>query len=109
MIKLSASDKLYVARIIKWDGMTLVNICDKELLGTTVKGMGLEMHISHEYFDGELVNTNQALNLVRSSNIVNLVGERIVSKVLEAKLASERAVKKVGKVSFLMIFKFTCR
>ncbi|MCS7116212.1 MAG: DUF424 family protein [Nitrososphaerota archaeon] len=106
---MEASDRSFVARIIRWDGVTLVNICDKELLGTTVKGKGIEMNISYEYFNGELVNAQQALDLVRSSNIANLVGERIVNKVLEANLASERAVKRIGSVCFLMVFKFTCR
>ncbi len=86
--------------------MMLVNVCDEELLGETLRGANVEMHISRDYFGGELVNEDTALNLVKSSHIANLVGDRIVSMVLEAKLASEFAVKRIGKVAFLMIFKF---
>ena len=84
----------------------LVNICDEELLGETLKEANLEMHISKEYFGGEPVDEDKALYLVRSCTMANLAGERIVSKVLEAKLASELAVKRVGQVSLLMIYKF---
>lgn len=98
--------KGFVVRLIRWEGVILANICDEELLGKTVKGENLEMHISKDYFGGERVGEDEALRLVKTSSIVNLVGNRIVKKVIEEKLAHELAVKKVGNVSFLMIFKF---
>jgi uncharacterized protein len=100
------SEKQYIARTIKYDRTILLNICDEELIGKTVKGGKVEMEISKEYFGGDLVNEDEAINLVRTSSIVNLAGTRIVEKVLDQKLASERAVKKVGPVSFLMIYRF---
>lgn len=96
----------YIARKIKWEKITLVNICDEELLGTTVKGEEVDMPISREYFGAEKVNETQAIDLVRNSSIINLAGSRIISKIVEQNLASERAVKQVGNVSFLMIYKF---
>jgi hypothetical protein len=99
-------ERQYIARTIKYEKMILVNICDEELLGTTVKGVEVDMPISREYFGGDKVNETQAINLVKSSSIVNLAGTRIVSKVVESNLASGRAVKQVGNVSFLMIYKF---
>jgi hypothetical protein len=84
----------------------MVNICDEELLGLTVKGDKLEMYISKEYFGGDLINLDEALKLIRKSQIINLAGTRIVKYTLEANLASKLAVKRVGSTSFLMIFKF---
>jgi hypothetical protein len=100
-------EKQFIARTIKWQDQILVNICDEELLGTTVKGGNTDMEISRDYFGCDKVNTRQALDLVRGSSIINLAGTRIVERVVEEKLASERAVKRVGSVSFLMIYKFT--
>ncbi len=65
------------------------------------------MNISKEYFGGEKVNLSEALALVRNSSIINLAGSRIIQRVVAEKLASERAVKQVGSVSFLMIYKFS--
>ncbi len=96
----------YIARTIKYEQMILVNICDEELLGTTVKNHELEMPISREYFGGEKVSESEAIDLVKNSSIVNLAGSRIVDRVVKANLASMRAVKQVGAVSFLMIYKF---
>jgi uncharacterized protein len=99
-------EKQFIARRIKWQENVLVNICDEELLGTTVRGAGIDMEISRSYFGGEKVSEAQAIELVKASTIINLAGTRIVGKIVGQKLANERAVKKVGDVSFLMIYKF---
>ena len=100
-------DKQFIARQIRWQEQTLLNICDEELLGTTVRGGNLDMHISRDYFGGDKVSMNEALEMVRRSSIINLAGSRIVERVVAEKLASERSVKRVGSVSFLMIYKFS--
>ena len=100
-------EKQYIARTIKYENTILLNICDEELLGKTVKGGNVDMEISRDYFGGEKVNEDEAIKLVRRSSIINLAGSRIVEKVVNQKLASERAVKRVGPVSFLMIYKFS--
>ncbi|MGI0078113.1 MAG: DUF424 domain-containing protein [Nitrososphaerales archaeon] len=99
-------EKQFIARRIKWQEATLVNICDEELLGKTVKHGDVEMPISREYFGAEKVSESEAISLVKNSSIINLAGARIVEKVVKAELASPQAVKTVGDVSFLMIYKF---
>jgi hypothetical protein len=103
----SNDGRQFIARRIKWQEAILVNICDEELLGTTVKSGEIEMPISKDYFGGEKVNESQAIELVKGSSIVNLAGSRIVRKIVQANLASPHAVKSVGDVSFLMIYKFS--
>lgn len=100
-------EKQFIARKIKWQDQVLVNICDEELLGTTVKGGNTDMEISRDYFWGDKVDAQEALDLIRTSSIINLAGTRIVERTVREKLATERAVKRVGSVSFLMIYKFT--
>lgn len=101
------TEKQYIARQIRWEEQTLLNICDEELLGTTVQGGAIDMLISRDYFGGDKVNEAEALNMVKNSSIVNLAGSRIVGRVLENNLATEGAVKRVGSVAFLMIYKFS--
>ena len=96
----------YAARVIPYEGAKLVNICDAELLGQTVRGDGLEMKITREYYCDGIVSEEKALQLVSDGSIVNLAGARIVSKVVKAQLASEKATRIVGSVPFLMIYKF---
>ena len=96
----------YIARLIRHESTSMVNICDEELLGKTVKGKGLEIHISKSYFGGDQVNLDEALGLIRKSHSANLAGTRIVEQVVKANMGSRLAVKKIGSVLFLMIFKF---
>ena len=96
----------YFARLIRHESTLMVNICDEELLGKTVKVKGLEIHISESYFGGDQVNLDEALGLIRKSHSANLAGTRIVEQVVKANMGSRLAVKKIGSVLFLMIFKF---
>ena len=103
---MDSEEKQFIARKIKWQEATLVNICDEELLGKTVKSGDVEMPISRDYFGAEKVSESEAITLVKNGSIINLAGPRIVEKVVKAELASPRAVKTVGEVDFLMIYKF---
>ncbi len=94
-----------MARTIPWKESVMVSICDADLYGRTVKGDGIEMHISKEHFGGDLVNRRVALELIRRSAVANLAGNGIVEEAVEGKLASGLAVREIGGVSFLIILK----
>ena len=106
MKKLIQDNAGYIARVIRWRDSGVVNICDQELIGKIIECGNTVIQISPEYFGGQVVDVKEALKLIESSSIVNLVGNRIVSKTIKANLASKVAVKKIGSTSFLMIFKF---
>lgn len=96
----------FSVRRISWKDASLVSICDSELLGKTVKDGKLSMHISRECFGGELVDGEQVLHLMKNSSIVSLAGSKAVKLALESKLAAKEAIRVVGDVPFLMIYKF---
>jgi hypothetical protein len=52
------------------------------------------------------VDEETALKQIKETDIVNLVGNRIVAKALKEKLAHPRAVRKIEEVSLLMIYRF---
>lgn len=97
----------FVVRTISGDKAIIVNVCDAELVGKTVKGDGLEMKISEDYFGGEITDSKGAIELIQKSDVANLVGKRIVDLVVDKELATEEAVRKIGETSFLMIYKFS--
>jgi len=66
--KLSNSDKKgFSIRTAEYKGNTLVNICDEEIIGRTVREGKLVMHISKEYFSGEIVSEQEALELIKNA------------------------------------------
>ena len=107
MVRLGKNRKQYVARSVAWERGTQVCICDADLYGKTVEGDGLQMHISTEYYGGDLVDGAEALELIRRSEMANLAGNVIVEEAIGAKLASELAVRRIGGTAFLLIFRLS--
>lgn len=94
-------------RSISWKDTTLINICDLDLIGRTLNEGKLEMHISRDYFAGQIVDGEEALRLMQESSIINLAGRRAVEIALTNKLGAEKAVRVIEGVPFLMIYKFS--
>lgn len=94
-------------RSISWKDTTLINICDEDLIGKTLSEGKLQMHISRDYFGGQLIDTTQALKMMKESSIINLAGETAVSIALSNKMGAKEAVRVIQGVPFLMIYKFS--
>jgi uncharacterized protein len=101
------SDGGLSVRSLSWKDTTLINICDADLIGKTLSEGKLKMHISREYFGGQIVDSSEALRMMKDSSIVNLAGQRAVKIALANKLAAEQAVRLIEGVPFLMIYKFS--
>jgi len=84
----------------------MVNICDEELMGSKVSEGKLEVSISTDYFGQQIVGESEATELLHACSVANLIGERIVNKAVEMKLASNLSIRLIAGVPFLMIFKF---
>lgn len=93
-------------RSIVWKNASIVNVCDADLIGKTLVEGKLKMHISKDFFGGELVEEAEALKLIRDSPMISLAGKRSVEIALSNRLGSPRAVREVQGVPFLMIYKF---
>jgi uncharacterized protein len=96
----------YALRTMKYQGSTMVNICDLELIGSKLEQGDLVIDISKEYFQQEIIENHQAENLLRLCSVANLVGERIVKQAIDLRFAKEMSIKRISGVPFLMIFKF---
>jgi hypothetical protein len=101
------SDGGLSVRSLTWKDTTLINICDVDLIGKTLNEGKLKMHISREYFGGQIVDSSEALRMMKDSSIINLAGQRAVEIALANKLAAEQAVRLIEGVPFLMIYKFS--
>jgi uncharacterized protein len=93
-------------RSIAWKNSSLVNVCDADLIGRTLTEGKLRMHISEEFFGGEMVGEDEAARIIRESSMVSLAGANSVKIALSNKLASPQAVREIEGVPFLMIYKF---
>lgn len=102
----SADGRGYSVRTAEYKGTILVNICDEELVGRTVSEGELKVHLSREFYSGEVVDKGEALRLIRTCSIVNLAGSRSVSLALDNKVGAPEAIREIEEVPFLMVYKF---
>jgi len=96
----------FSVRTTEYKGSMLVNICDEELVGRTVAEGKLKVHLSKDFYSGEVVGKGEALRLIRTCSIVNLAGNRCVSLAVENQIGAPEAVREIQDVPFLMIYKF---
>ncbi len=96
----------FSVRTAEYQGTILVNICDEELVGRTVSEGKLKVHLSKDFYSGEVVDRGEALQLIRTCSIVNLAGSRSVSLAVDNKVGVPEAVREIEEVPFLMIYKF---
>jgi uncharacterized protein len=103
----SANGKGYSVRTSEFKGTILVNMCDEELVGRTVEEGKLKVHLSKEFYSGEVVDKGEALRLIRTCSIVNLAGYRSVSLAVDNEVGAPEAIREIEEVPFLMIYKFS--
>ena len=100
-------DYNYALRKIKYQETQMINICDLNLIGKEINQGDFNISISKDYFYSEEITKEDAIKVLKSSSIINLVGEDIVGLALSLNLAKKNSVKIIENVPFLMIFKFT--
>ena len=99
----------YALRMTRYQGSTMVNICDIELVGTKLEQGEMVVDLTKEYFQQEIIEESKAESLLQTCSIANLVGERIVNQAIRLRLAKEISIKRICGIPFLMIFKFQHR
>lgn len=93
----------FSVRTVPYGGSQLLNICDADLLGRSIKDGKRSMEIGR-YYQDRLVDRDEAGRLLQSSHIINMVGQNSVELSLELEIGARSAVKKIGGVPFLLVF-----
>ncbi|RLE62428.1 MAG: DUF424 domain-containing protein, partial [Thermoprotei archaeon] len=81
----------------------IVAICDEDLLGKVLEEKGVRFEVKEDFYRGELVDVERALELVETGTIVNLVGETIVSALAERNDVVKLAVVEIAGVPHVQL------
>ncbi|HEX5518900.1 MAG TPA: DUF424 family protein [Candidatus Nitrosocosmicus sp.] len=100
-------EKIYALRKIKYQETQMINMCDLDILGKKIQQGDFMINISKEYYYSEEITNKEAIEILKSSSIINLVGQGIVGLALSLNLAKRNSVKTIENIPFLMIFRFT--
>lgn len=89
----------------RWGQHTLLATCDTELLGKILREGRIVFEVREEFYKGLKVSVDEAIDLMRQSTIVNMVGQRIVERAIEEGLVHPEAVLKISGVPHAQIVK----
>lgn len=92
-------------RLTDYQNNPMLNICDAELLGKTISEKDLTLNINKNYYGQKVVNRQDAENLLKNSRIINMVGKETISLSIRLGIGSEKGVKEISGIPFLIVFK----
>jgi len=96
---------MFSARLIHHNDGLMLNICDADLLGKTLNRGNFTLKISEKYYAEKVVDKEEAKDLLRRSNNINMVGKEIISLSTNIGIGSQEGVKEIDGVPFLLVFK----
>ena len=83
----------------------LLATCDEELLGETLKDGKLVFKVREEFYKGPKMPVEDAVELMKESTVVNMIGTNIVQKAIEKGLVHPEAVLNICGVPHAQIVK----
>lgn len=79
--------------------------CDCELLGKVLRDGKIVFEIREDFYKGQKVTVEEALELCKQSTIVNMVGKCIVNKAIKEGLIHPEAILKIKGIPHAQIIK----
>jgi len=96
----------FAVKTITYQQNLMLNICDADLVGRTIKKEGFSLNISKSYFAERFVNKTEAEDLLKKYSIINMVGKETISLAVNLGIGSPKGIKEIDGVPFLLVFKF---
>ena len=96
---------MFSARLIRHKDTNMLNICDSDLLGKTLKRDNFRLKISEKYYADKVVEKEEARDLLKQSDNINMVGKDIIDLSVNMGIGSEEGVKVIDGIPFLIVFK----
>ena len=96
---------MFSARLINHNDTLMLNICDADLLGRTLNRGNFTLKISEKYYAQKVVEKEEAKDLLKRSDNINMVGKEIISLSVDMGIGTQNGVKEIDGVPFLVVFK----
>ena len=95
----------FSVRVAKYQGNQMLNICDSHLLGKNVSENDLTIKISRNYYGENIIEKEEAITLLKSCSIINMVGKETISLSLSLGIGAQQSIKTIDSIPFLIVFK----
>jgi len=81
----------------------LLSMCDTEILGRTLREGKIVFCVKEDFYKGTRVDVEEAVSMIESSTIVNMVGKNVVKEAIEKGFVHPEAVLKIEGVPHAQI------
>jgi hypothetical protein len=96
---------LYSTKVISASGNLMLNICDPELVDKTLNDGKTKIKINPNYYAERNVDEHEAKTLLEKCTSINMVGEKTVLLATRLGIGSEKSIRRIEGVPFLLVFK----
>lgn len=83
----------------------LLCMCDTNILGKTLHEGKIVFHVKEDFYKGTRATVEEAIALIESSTIVNMVGKNVVKRAIERGYVHPEAVLNIEGVPHAQIVK----
>jgi hypothetical protein len=97
--------KVYL-KIHRRNDIDTVACCDEDLLNQIFTEGNLRIEINSNFFGGDLLNIDQAVEILKEASYFNIVGENITNKAIALKLLPKEGVRKINNIPMAMKMMF---
>jgi|TARA_B100001750_G_scaffold237412_1_gene242494 hypothetical protein len=96
---------LFASKLITSSGNIILNICDTDLLDKIIKDEHSEIKIKSNYYHEKTIDEVEAEHLLQKCTSANMVGEKTISLSIKLGIGSEKGIRRINGIPFLIIFK----
>jgi len=89
--------KVYL-KIHRRNDIETVACCDETLINQIFVEGNLRIEINSNFFGGDLLSIDQALEILKGASYFNIVGENITNKAIDLQLLSKNGVTKINNI-----------
>ena len=94
----------FSVKISDYQKNMMINMCDAELMGKDIVDGELKININENYYGKQLVDKSEAISLLKSASVMNLVGRETISLATDLGIGSASGIKIISDIPFLIIF-----
>jgi hypothetical protein len=92
-------------KIHKSGDSTIVALCDRELIGKTLKEGNITVTITEDFYKGELISQEKAIDILSGATNINIFGKKAVSCAIECGVVDRNNVKIINEVAHAQVFR----
>jgi len=102
-----SGDLKLVAKVHKVGEITLIGICDPELVNKTLVGpRGIKVTVKEDFYGKQEIAPDELTEYLKTAMSINAIGKKSVEFLITNGYGSRRSVLMLGEVPHLIFMKF---